>query len=87
MKTLKLKISKKHLKFIEDLDNSEIVLYKIKLLKHFQNLKLDLDIKKLKGKFRGKWRLRIGQIRIIFFIKNEFIIIQRIDFRGKIYKI
>jgi mRNA-degrading endonuclease RelE of RelBE toxin-antitoxin system len=82
----KIKISKKLLNFIEELPNSKIILYKVKLLKHFKVQKLDLDLKKLQGKLLGKWRLRIGTIRVIFYENEDKIIIQRIDYRGKIYK-
>jgi mRNA interferase RelE/StbE len=46
------------------------------------------DVKKMKGDWKGYHRIRIGKTRII--LKTDFekkvIFIDRIDFRGTIYK-
>ena len=46
------------------------------------------DIKKLKGKWEGYFRLRIGKIRVIFTINKQKkkIIVRFADYRGDIYK-
>lgn len=48
----------------------------------------NIDVKKMKGDWKGYHRIRIGKTRII--LKTDFekkiIIIDRIDFRGNIYK-
>ena len=48
----------------------------------------DLDIKKMKGKWEGFYRLRIGKLRVIFktdlVLKNIEVYI--IGFRGDVYK-
>jgi len=48
-----------------------------------------IDLKKLKGKYRGSFRIRKGDTRIIFSIKKEeelTVVIHYIDFRGNVYK-
>ena len=48
-----------------------------------------IDLKKLKGKYRGSFRIRRGDTRIIFTIRKEdvlTVLIHYIDFRGNIYK-
>jgi mRNA interferase RelE/StbE len=48
----------------------------------------ELDIKKLKGQWDGYFRLRVGQIRVIFTVIDseiEILLIQDIGFRGGIY--
>ncbi len=62
----KIRISKKQLNFIKSQNNSKIILSKLKLLKYFKIEYVNLDIKKLKGKFVGFWRVRIGELRAIF---------------------
>jgi mRNA interferase RelE/StbE len=48
----------------------------------------DLDIKKMKGKWEGFYRLRVGQIRVIFTISlnSADVEIYTIGARGDIYK-
>ena len=48
----------------------------------------DLDIKKLKGKWEGFYRLRVGKIRLIFTVSLESaeIEIRTIAARGDVYK-
>lgn len=43
------------------------------------------DIKPLMGQ-PGNWRLRIGGIRIIYYIENNTIFVAHIDPRGQVYK-
>ena len=51
---------------------------------------LNIDVKELKGRYKGKYRVRKGKIRIIFTIDengNIYIVaVEEIDFRGDIYK-
>jgi mRNA-degrading endonuclease RelE of RelBE toxin-antitoxin system len=37
------------------------------------------------GKYKGYLRIRVGALRILFFIENEDIVISAIGFRGGIY--
>jgi len=48
----------------------------------------ELDIKKMKGDWKGFYRLRIGKIRIIFSVNLDFseIEVYAIGTRGDIYK-
>ena len=43
------------------------------------------DVKKLKGT-KNKYRLRVGDFRIIFAKTGNFIFIENIDNRGQVYK-
>jgi mRNA interferase RelE/StbE len=56
-----------------------------KLLKSPLNLP---NIKQLKGNLVGSYRIRVGDIRIVYSIddENEVIYIEVIGFRGDIYK-
>ena len=49
--------------------------------------KHNLDIKALKGKWTGKYRLRTGELRIIFSIIQEEKVVRvyALDFRGSVY--
>ena len=85
-----VQIKNKVLKFVKTLENKEDIQYKLKQLEFFKsNVKLDLDIKRLKGQKKNLdfYRLRIGEVRFIFqVLKNSRIILVRIaNFRGSIY--
>ena len=45
------------------------------------------DIKRLKGKLRGKYRLRVGSFRVVYLIdeKRKVVVIESIGPRGDIY--
>lgn len=49
---------------------------------------MNIDIRKLKGEWSGYYRIRKGKLRIIFTIEkeNKIIFIERIDYRGEVYK-
>lgn len=71
---------------IRKLDNSVVkkVIEKIKVLSDFKNLN---NIKELKGKSKGYYRFRTGDLRIIFEVdeKEKTVWIIDIGFRGSIY--
>ena len=48
----------------------------------------NIDVKKMKGKWKGYHRIRIGKVRIILKVdfKAYSIFVDRIDFRGNVYK-
>jgi mRNA interferase RelE/StbE len=50
--------------------------------------KENLDVKKMKGKWEGFYRIMAGKIRIIMSIDidSEVIYIERVGFRGDVYK-
>jgi len=49
---------------------------------------INVDIKKLYGKWQGYYRLRRGKIRIIFEVNKsaKVLYIEKVDFRGDVYK-
>ena len=49
---------------------------------------INIDVKKLKGDWKGYYRLRKGKLRIIFDMdfNNRSLFVEKIDFRGGIYK-
>lgn len=59
-----------------------------KAINYLQGEDLNIDIKKLKGAWRGFYRIRSGRIRIIaeFYFENSVIFIEEIDWRGGVYK-
>ena len=78
-------------KFLLSLQNSKEILSKIEKLKYFKsNRKIKLDIKKMQNqkKSREIYRMRIGDIRIIFeiFKDKNLVYIKEANFRGKVYK-
>ncbi len=61
---------------------------RLSLKKIIQRERNNADIKKLKAEWKGHWRVRLGNIRVIFRYENgEPIItyITRIEFRGSVY--
>jgi mRNA interferase RelE/StbE len=57
-------------------------------LKKLKGEDINVDIKKLKGKWEGFYRIRFGRLRIIveFQFQDNRVYIERIDWRGNIYK-
>ena len=80
-------MSKKVLKFIEKQKNTDSIKERIKKLKDFgSGKKLDLDIKSMKGSWKGYYRLRIGDLRFIFkIVDNKIVFIETADSRGSVY--
>ena len=58
-----------------------------KFILKYEGEDINIDVKKLKGKWKGYYRIRIGETRIILKVEQEFnrIIIDTIDFREGIY--
>lgn len=59
-----------------------------KLVQRIKGENINIDIRKLKGEWLGYYRIRKGKLRIIFTIdkENKIIFIERIDYRGEVYK-
>lgn len=72
-------------KFINSLDQKRRLQLKQKLLDLKQNPFHAPHIKKLKGEFNGCWRLRLGDIRVIYRVDTGQVEIVDIDYRGNIY--
>ena len=49
---------------------------------------VNIDLRKLSGEWEGYYRLRKGRLRIIFEIDktDQVLFVDRIDFRGDVYK-
>lgn len=60
----------------------------IKLLMKLEGKAVNIDLKKLEGDWEGYYRIRKQKIRIIFEIQKSanIIYIEKIDFRGSVYK-
>jgi len=76
-------------KFIEKEDIRVTVREQIKdFLKKMRGERINIDVKKLKGKWKGYLRIRKGKLRVIFAVdfEDKALYIERVDFRGKAYK-
>ena len=49
---------------------------------------MNIDVKKLKGNWKGFHRIRVGKIRVIveFNFESKVALIERVNFRGGVYK-
>ena len=93
-KTIKITYLKKATKFFKKnsslLDEKSIDELIVKFVKYkFFDIATSIDFKELKGNLKGFYRIRKGNVRIIFKIVDSEIIIEAIvndiDFRGNIY--
>jgi len=86
----KIDFSKDSLKFLEHNNLKEdVVTDKVRIaLRKFKGENVNLNIKKLSGKWQGFYRIRSGKLRIIleFQFENYRVYIEKIDWRGNIYK-
>ncbi len=86
----KIDFSKDSLKFLEQNNLKEVLIIdKIKLvLQKFKGETVNVNIKKLGGKWEGFYRIRSGKLRIILEFQFETcrVYIERIDWRGSAYK-
>ncbi len=91
---LEIGYSKKANKFLEKnskmLTEKEVDTLIVSAIKKIYKIeKTNIDLKKLKGKLKGLFRIKQGDIRIIFTLKKNKVLnvlINDIDFRGNIYK-
>ncbi len=80
------KFLKKNLNAITEDEVDELIISAMK--KIFKTEEISVDIKKLRGNHKGSFRIKKGDIRIIFTLRKEKILtafIKNIDFRGNIY--
>ena len=91
---IRVEFSKSASKFLKKLDRDKQRLVKAKIsllrksLSERRALPLDeLDIKKMKGDWRGYFRIRVGKIRVIFVVRLEAekLYIYDVCFRGDAY--
>lgn len=83
---MEIRYSKPAIKYIKSLDKSS----KERLKKAFDKLKNEPpegDIKPLKGE-RNVYRLRVGNLRVLFTIdvENNILLVSKISPRGEVYK-
>lgn len=82
--------SKQARKFFEkhaELEQDILSLIRIFILK-LQGEIVNIDIKKLKGEWKDYFRIRKGKLRILLKIDfdNREVFVDKIDFRGDVYK-
>lgn len=86
----KISLSKKVERFLEKQRISQKEIFRVvkKSIDKLQGRDVNVDIKKLKGAWAGFYRSRVGKIRIIveFNFDNFSAFIERVDFRGNVYK-
>ena len=82
--------SRDALKFLDQNNLKEdFIIDKIKLaLEKFKGKDININIKKLKGKWEGFYRIRFGKLRIIVEFQFEYCraYIDKLDWRGNVYK-
>ncbi|PSB26041.1 type II toxin-antitoxin system RelE family toxin [Stenomitos frigidus] len=92
---MELVLSKAAVKFLERLSLKETEKLQDRLATLLRSLETEgiipfneLDIKSLKGDWKGFFRMRVGKVRVVFTIDSEADALQvyDIDFRGSIYK-
>lgn len=77
---MQIEYKKKAVKYINTYDKAT----KKRLKEAIEKIPLG-DIKKLKG-LENDYRLRVGNLRVLFILENDIIIIDEIGPRGQIYK-
>jgi len=86
----KIELSKQADKFTEsgDITDDEIFSLMQKFINYSKGLDENIDVKKMKGKWKGYHRIRIGRIRILTKVnfKQRTILIDRIDYRDSVYR-
>ena len=86
----KITLSKQADKFlkIENIKDDEILSLIQKFINYSKGSDENIDVKKLKGKWKGYHRIKIGKIRIILKVdfKEHSFFVDKIDYRGNVYK-
>lgn len=87
--TWKIEYSKDAFKFIQKNELHADVSEELKkFLLRLKGVDANIDVKKLFGDWEGYYRLRKGEIRIIFEINKQkkVLFVEKVDLRGKVYK-
>jgi len=86
----KIDITKQADKFIEkeNIKEEKILSLIQSFINYSKGLDENVDVKKMKGKWKGYHRIKIGKVRIILKVgfKERQILVDRIDHRGRVYK-
>ncbi len=86
----KIDLSKQADKFAEkeNINDDQIQLLIQKFINYSKGLDENIDVRKMKGKWKGYHRIKIGKIRMILRVdfKERVVFVDRIDYRGRVYK-
>ena len=86
----KIDLSEQADKFIEkeNIKEDEILSIIRRFINYSKGLDENVDVKKMKGKWKGYHRIKIGKVRMILKVdfKERQILVDRIDYRGRVYK-
>lgn len=86
----KIDLSKQADRFAEkeNINDDEILLLIQKFINYSKGLDENIDVRKMKGKWKGYHRIKIGKIRMILRVdfKKRVVFVDRIDYRGRVYK-
>ena len=86
----KIELGKQADKFVkkENITDDELLAAMQKFVNHSAGLDVNIGVKKLRGKWKGYHRIRIGKIRMLLRVnfKERTISINKMDYRGDVYK-
>ncbi len=86
----KINLSKQADKFIKKkkIKDDEILSFINKFINYSKGSDENIDVKSMKGKWKGYHRIRIGRVRMILRVnfKEKTIFVDRVDYRGNVYK-
>ena len=86
----KIDLSKQADKFAEkaNINDDQIQLLIQKFINYSKGLDENIDVRKMKGKWKGYHRIKIGKIRMILRVdfQKRVVFVDRIDYRGRVYK-
>ena len=87
----RLDVSREAEKFLDKNETTtiqDIALLVGRAIRYFQREDTNIDIKKLKGEWRGFYRIRSGKLRVTaeFNFEDSVVFVERIDWRGNAYK-
>ena len=57
-------------------------------IKYCRSEQVNLDVRKMKGRWKGYHRIRTGKIRMILKmdVEHRTIVVDRVDYRGNVYR-
>ena len=86
----KIDVSRQADKFVkkENIKDDKLLSLIQKFINYSRGMNENIDVKKLKGRWEGYHRIRLGKIRIILKVNFEErrIYVETIDYRGDVYK-
>ena len=86
----KINLSKQTDRFVRNnkIKDNEILSFINKFINYSKGSDENIDVKRMKGKWKGYYRIRIGKVRIMLKVdfKEKTILVDRMDYRGRVYK-